>query len=90
MALFYFAGHGTVTKFGGYLMMQDFKENDEGVAMLNVLNPANQFEIAEVLLIRDCCHNGVLRLIPVLQSQQTHFARRRLNSLRQSRFAVDG
>jgi len=72
MALFYFAGHGTVTKFGGYLMTQDSTENDEGVAMLDLLSLANQSEIAEVALILDCCHSGALGLIPALQSQQAH------------------
>lgn len=72
MALFYFAGHGTVTKFGGYLMTQDFEENDEGVAMLDLLSLANQSEIAEVVIILDCCHSGAIGLIPALQSELAH------------------
>lgn len=72
MALFYFAGHGTVTKFGGYLMTQDSQENDEGVAMLDLLSLANQSEIAEVVIILDCCHSGALGLIPALQSELAH------------------
>ncbi|MGH7494457.1 MAG: caspase family protein [bacterium] len=69
-ALFYFAGHGVVTKFGGYLVTQDFKENDEGVAMLDLLSLANQSRIGEVVIILDCCHAGAAGLIPALQSDQ--------------------
>jgi len=72
MALFYFAGHGTVTKFGGYLMTQDSQENDEGVAMLDLLSLANQSDIPEVVIILDCCHSGALGLIPALQNEQAY------------------
>ncbi len=72
IGLFYFAGHGTVTKFGGYLVTQDFKENDEGVAMIDILSLANQAKIDEVVIILDCCHSGAMGLIPALQSDQVH------------------
>ncbi|MDZ7291634.1 MAG: caspase family protein [candidate division KSB1 bacterium] len=72
VVLFYFAGHGTLTKFGGYLVTQDYRENDEGVAMLDVLSLANQSNIDEVVIILDCCHSGALGLIPALQSAQVH------------------
>lgn len=70
VALFYFAGHGVVNEFGGYLVTQDFKENDEGVAMLDVLSLANQSEVKEVVIILDCCHAGAAGVIPALQSDQ--------------------
>jgi hypothetical protein len=72
VALFYFAGHGTVTKFGGYLVTQDFEENDEGVAMIDILSLANQAKIDEVVIILDCCHSGAAGLIPALQSDHVH------------------
>lgn len=70
VALFYFAGHGTVNQFGGYLVTQDYDSNDEGVAMLDVLTLANQADIDEVVIILDCCHSGAMGLIPALQSDQ--------------------
>ncbi len=72
VGLFYFAGHGTVTKFGGYLVTQDFEENDEGVAMIDILSLANEAKIDEVVIILDCCHSGAVGLIPALQSDQVH------------------
>lgn len=69
VALFYFAGHGMIGKFGGYLVTQDFKENDEGVAMLDVLSLANQSKIDEVIIILDCCHSGAFGVIPALQTE---------------------
>lgn len=70
VALFYFAGHGTINKFGGYLVTQDYATNDEGVAMLDVLTLANRAKIDEVVIILDCCHSGAMGLIPALQSEQ--------------------
>lgn len=70
VALFYFAGHGTINKLGGYLVTQDYASNDEGVAMLDVLTLANQSPIDEVVIILDCCHSGAAGLIPALRSEQ--------------------
>jgi hypothetical protein len=70
VALFYFAGHGSINKLGGYLVTQDYASNDEGVAMLDVLTLANQAKIDEVVIILDCCHSGAMGLIPALQSDQ--------------------
>src|SRR2546423_13181103 len=37
VALLFFSGHGTVNNLGGYLVTQDAKRYDEGVAMTDVL-----------------------------------------------------
>lgn len=60
VALFYFAGHGTINNLGGYLVTQDVKRYDEGVAMRDVLTLANMAKIREVVIIPDCCHIGFL------------------------------
>ncbi|MBN1349528.1 caspase family protein [candidate division KSB1 bacterium] len=63
VALFYFAGHGQFTTFGGYLVTQDIKRYDEGVPMDDLLKLANRATrkriIQEVVIILDCCHSGL-------------------------------
>jgi hypothetical protein len=58
--LFYFAGHGTPTQLGGYLCASNSEEYEEGVAMSDLLQLANQSKADEVLLILDCCFSGAL------------------------------
>ncbi len=70
--LFYFAGHGIVNDFGGYLVTQDAVADDEGVAMLDLLNLANQSQATEIAIILDCCHSGEMGVIKALESEQAH------------------
>lgn len=70
--LFYFAGHGIVNNFGGYLVTQDAEANDEGVAMLDLLSLANQSQASEVAIILDCCHSGEIGVIKALENAQAH------------------
>lgn len=72
VVLFYFAGHGLVNEFGGYLVTQDFQKHDEGVAMADVLCLANQSPSDEVVIILDCCQSGAMGIIPALQNEQAH------------------
>ncbi len=58
VALFYFAGHGVVTPIGGFVMTTDAQSYDEGVAMDEILNYANQSKAREKVIILDCCHSG--------------------------------
>src|SRR5205823_11217729 len=48
VALFYFSGHGTVNNLDGYLVTQDARAYDEGVAMNDVLKWANDSKADEV------------------------------------------
>jgi len=57
--LFYFSGHGTPLKSGGFIVTQEGDTDDPGLAMDELLSLANQSE-ASVLLILDCCHAGHL------------------------------
>ncbi len=57
VALFYFAGHGDVSDLGGYLLTQDYQE-EEGVDMWDLLRFANKSKVDEVFIILDCCHSG--------------------------------
>ena len=60
MALLYFSGHGFVKNTGGYLVTKDAAQYDEGVAMDEILNIANQSAARNKVIILDCCHSGAL------------------------------
>ncbi len=70
VALFYFAGHGTVNNLGGYLVTQDAKRYDEGIAMRDVLTLANSAKIREVAIVLDCCHSGFLGVVPEIDNEK--------------------
>jgi hypothetical protein len=60
LALLSFSGHGTENDLGGYLVTQDAKRYDEGVAMTDVITMANNSRASEVVILLDCCHSGHL------------------------------
>jgi hypothetical protein len=69
VALFYFSGHGTINNLGGYLVTQDAKSYDEGVAMTDVLTYANQSKAREVVIIIDSCHSGAFGKLPAINNE---------------------
>lgn len=58
VALFFFAGHGTVNNLGGYLVTQDAARYDDGVPLSEVLQMANDSPVEEVVVILDSCFSG--------------------------------
>lgn len=58
VALFFFAGHGCLNSFGGYIVTSDFQKYDEGVSMDDVLGAANRSKAKNRIIILDCCHSG--------------------------------
>lgn len=60
VALFYFAGHGSETDLGGYLVTADANAYDEGVPMGEVLALANKSVVSESVIVVDSCHSGYL------------------------------
>jgi hypothetical protein len=60
VALFHFSGHGTANNLDGYLVTQDAKQYDEGVAMREVLKLANDSKASEIVIFLDCCFSGTL------------------------------
>ena len=58
VSLMHFSGHGTVNDLDGYLVTQDAKDYDEGLAMSEVLKMANDSKSEEVVILLDCCHSG--------------------------------
>ena len=68
IALFHFSGHGTVNNLDGFLVTQDAKKYDEGVAMSEVLKWANDSKATEVVILLDCCFAGILGNPPVVDN----------------------
>lgn len=69
IALFFFAGHGTVNNLGGYLVTQDASQYDEGFAMGDLLRLANHSRARERIIILDCCHSGVFGNLPGVNNE---------------------
>lgn len=68
-ALFYFAGHGTPTDIGGFIVTYDATTGEPGLPMSELLERANQSKAREVLLILDCCFSGSLGNPPSMNSR---------------------
>lgn len=64
VALFYFAGHGTESDLGGYIMTPDFASGDEGVNLSEILSRANASPAKESVIILDSCMSGALGASP--------------------------
>ena len=64
VALFFFAGHGTVNNLGGYLVTQDAARYDDGVPLSEVLQMANDSAVEEVVVILDSCFSGWMGKAP--------------------------
>lgn len=58
IALFYFSGHGCIGTADGYIVTQDFKKYDEGIAMTEILKLANVSPVKNRVVILDCCYSG--------------------------------
>lgn len=58
IALFYFAGHGSITENDVMLVTQDGIQNDPGIAFSTILTKVQQSNVREVLIILDCCYSG--------------------------------
>lgn len=68
VALLHFSGHGTENNLGGYLVTQDAQRYDEGVAMTDVLQLANDSRAQEVVILVDCCHSGHMGIVPAVNN----------------------
>jgi hypothetical protein len=84
IALLHFSGHGTNRALGGYLVTQDARGYDEGVAMSEVLALANASQADEVVVFLDCCYSGQLGAVSAL-NQGTAILREGVSILTASR-----
>lgn len=57
-ALFYFSGHGYLGEDGGYLVLPDFDDGEEGLRTKELLEMANCSSAGNRIIILDCCHAG--------------------------------
>jgi hypothetical protein len=71
VALFHFSGHGTINNLDGYLVTQDAKKYDSGIAMSEVLKCANDSKAKEVVILLDCCFSGSLGNAPIVDNTKT-------------------
>jgi len=58
IALLYFSGHGVLNTLGGFIVTPDYKKNDEGVSMDEILTLANKSKAKDKVIILDCCNSG--------------------------------
>ena len=58
IALLYFSGHGFVGTADGYIVTEDFKRYDEGIAMTEILALANGSPVKNKVIILDSCYSG--------------------------------
>ncbi len=58
VALFYFSGHGYVENTGGYLITSECSDGDDGFALTELLQLANDSPARNKIIILDCCHAG--------------------------------
>jgi hypothetical protein len=68
VALFFFAGHGTINDLGGYLVTQDARQYDEGVALQDVLKHANDSKVQEIVMLLDSCFSGSMGNAPAIDN----------------------
>lgn len=59
IALFFFAGHGSIDATGGFLLASDAAAADEGVALSEVLTLANKSKAKNKVIVLDSCHSGI-------------------------------
>lgn len=62
--LFYFSGHGALTKTGGYIATTDAQKYNWGIPMQDILDLALESRARDVLVMLDCCHAGAAGDIP--------------------------
>lgn len=60
--LLYFAGYGMINDFGGYIVAPDYRGNDVGISLDEILILANYSSSKNKIIILDCCNPGALGL----------------------------
>lgn len=71
-ALLYFSGHGLLHDVGGYIVTPDFKLNDKGISMDEILSIANESKAQNRVIILDCCHSGAMGSPKIAGNKSAH------------------
>lgn len=72
--LLFFAGHGAITDYGGYLCTAEAQKDVYGVLMDEVVDIARKSSVSDTLIIADCCHAGDLGNPPASANGQNLLA----------------
>ena len=75
VSLFYFAGHGFLNEYGGYIVTPDYNNYDEGISMTEILGIVNNSKAIDKIVILDCCHSGYLGSEPDINSAIVHIGK---------------
>ena len=59
IALFYFAGHGSIDETGGFLCASDCADAEDGLPIADLMAFANKSNARSKVIILDSCHGGV-------------------------------
>lgn len=60
VALFYYSGHGQIDSVGGYLVTPDYKRDDWGVSLHEILQIVNTSHCKNKIIILDSCYSGFM------------------------------
>lgn len=58
VALFYFAGHGSIERTGGYILATDSSRGDDGLSLADVITLAHGSRAKNKIILLDSCHSG--------------------------------
>lgn len=75
VSLFYFSGHGCITKYGGYLITPDFTRNDVGISMDEILTIANLSPARHKIIVLDCCYSGAMGAPAITENKVAFLAK---------------
>ncbi|WP_461255282.1 caspase family protein [Treponema sp. R80B11-R83G3] len=75
VSLFYFAGHGFLNEYGGYIVTPDYANYDEGISMSEILAIVNNSKSLDKIVILDCCHSGDMGRKPDISPDTVHIGK---------------
>jgi uncharacterized caspase-like protein len=78
VSLFYFAGHGFLNEYGGYIVTPDYANYDEGISMteiLTIVNKPKDPKAIDKIVILDCCHSGDMGKRPDISPDTVHIGK---------------
>lgn len=71
IALFYYAGHGTIDELGGYLCTSEVQRSDEGLSLNDLMAIASKSKARNKVIILDSCFSGEVSERPEMPGYST-------------------